>query len=286
MVGIIGALITALGFGIGGDAWGYVVLTVFVITAVSGLLINFGLQVLVAGILLNAWLLVTLSAAAGLPARVTWHPWNQALAWLIGSAIAIALMSLTWLLRGMGRQPSPVPEVPADLPPIKLSRPIVTFVLIRAIAVSGAASIAFGWALTNADWMPLATLVAMKTTLQQSSLRGVQRLVGAALGAGIAAVFLVTVSSHRALEEVIIVLMGLGMAIYAVNYVFYAAMIAGAALIAMDLPHPANLAAEGRRIFFTFAGIGIAIVVMFLASLLQKHQARAAAPQAVAAQPA
>ena len=26
-----------------------------------------------------------------------------------------------------------------------------------------------------------------------------------------------------------------------------------------DLPHPGNLAAEGRRIFYTFAGVGIAI---------------------------
>jgi hypothetical protein len=64
-------------------------------------------------------------------------------------------------------------------------------------------------------------------------------------------------------------------------------LIAGATLIAMDLPYPTNMAAEGRRIFFTFAGIGIAIVVMFLASLLQKRQARTAKhPQAAAARPA
>jgi uncharacterized membrane protein YccC len=111
----------------------------------------------------------------------------------------------------------------------------------------------------------------------------VQRLVGTALGAGIAAVFLVTVSSHRALEEIIIVLMGLGMAIYAVNYVFYTAGIAAAVLIAMDLPHPTDLAAEGRRIFYTFAGIGIAIVVMVLASVLQSRRAGAPTPHEAAA---
>jgi hypothetical protein len=48
----------------------------------------------------------------------------------------------------------------------------------------------------------------------------------------------------------------------------------------MDLPHPSNLDTEGRRIFFTFAGVGIAVVVMFLAGLLQKRKASAAAPQA------
>ena len=279
VVGLVGTLLTALGFGIGGGAWGFAVLAVFVVTALSGLIINVDLHALVAGILLNVWFVITLSAAAGLPARVSTHPWNQALAWLIGAAVAIALMSALWLIRGRSRQPSPLPEIPADVPPIKLSRPLVLFVLIRAVAVSGALAIAFGLHLTNADWMPLATLVALKPTLQQSTLRGVQRLVGTALGAAVAAVFLVSVTSTRALEEIIILLMGVGVSILAVNYTVYTLALAGAALIALDLPHPTNLAAEGRRIFYTFAGIAIAIVVMFLASQLQKRKAPTAAPK-------
>jgi hypothetical protein len=100
VVGLIGALLTALGFGIGAGAWGWVVLAVFVVTAVSGLVINVDLYALVAGILLNVWFLMTLSDAAGLPTGVSAHPWNQALAWLIGAAIAIALMSAMWLAGG------------------------------------------------------------------------------------------------------------------------------------------------------------------------------------------
>jgi uncharacterized membrane protein YgaE (UPF0421/DUF939 family) len=76
----------------------------------------------------------------------------------------------------------------------------------RALAVTGSVAIAFGWHLSSADWMPVATLIAMKPSLQQSTIRGVQRLVGATLGAAIAAVFLVTVTSHHALEEIIILL--------------------------------------------------------------------------------
>lgn len=282
VVGAVGTLITALGWGIGGGAWGYVVLAVFALTVLSGLVMNFGLQEFMAGTLLNVWLLVTLSEAAGLPSGAPTYAWNQALAWLIGSAIAIALMTLLWLIRGRSDRPSALPEVPADLP-MKLSRPIVIFIVIRAIAISGAAAIAFGLNVTNADWMPIAALVAMKTTLQQSSLRAAQRLIGAALGAAIASVFLVTVTSHRALEEVALVLLGIGASIYAVNYTFYAAAIAGAVLIAVDLPHPTNLDAEGRRIFFTFVGIAIAIVVLALATLLQKRNTPAAAPHQVGA---
>jgi hypothetical protein len=279
-VGLIGTLLTALGFGIGGDAWGFVVLATVVVTVVAGLAINFGIEALVAGILLNVWFLICLSAVAGLPAHATPHPWNQALAWLIGLAISIALTLLLWLARGRGTQTSPLPEIPADVPPIKLSRPIVLFVLIRAIAVSASVAIAFGLKLTSADWMPVATLIAMKPNLQQSTLRGGQRLVGAILGAAIASVLLVTVTSNHALDELIILLMGVGVSIYAVNYAFYTAAIAGAALIALDLPHPSNLDAEGRRIFFTFAGVGIAVVVMYLASLLQKRKASPSAAQA------
>jgi hypothetical protein len=278
-VAVIGALLTALGFGIGGDPWGYVVLATFVITVIGGLVVNIDLQALVAGILLNVWFLITLAAVAGLPAAVTPHPWNQALAWLIGSAIWIAFTFVLWLARGRVSRPSPLPEVPTDLPQIKLTKPIVSFIVIRALAVSATVAIAFGLNLPNADWMPVATLIAMKPTLQQSSLRAAQRLVGVVLGAGIASVLLVTVTSRNALEEVIVVLMAVGVSIYAVNYAIYAAAIAGSVLMAMDLPHPTNLAAEGRRIFFTFVGVGVAVVVMFLATLLQKRKASSAASQ-------
>lgn len=271
-IGVTGALITALGFGIGNDPWGYVVLVVFAITAASGILVNIDLQALVAGIFLNVWLLITLSVAVAIPAKFSAHPSNQALAWLIGAAMALALMTLSWLLRGRTPQPSPLPEIPADLPPIKLSPQIIGFVLIRAIAVSIPVAFAFGLNVTNADWMPLATLVAMKPNLQQSSLKGVQRLVGTALGSGVAACLLVTVGSGHALEELIILLMGVGMSIVTVNYALYTAAIAAAALIALDLPNPTDLSAEGRRVFFTFVGVAIAIIVMVLADLLQKDR--------------
>ena len=47
-------------------------------------------------------------------------------------------------------------------------------------------------------------------------------------------------------------------------------------LIAEDLPNPTNLGHEARRVLFTLAGVGIAIVVMLLAGLLAKRTAKAA----------
>ena len=164
--------------------------------------------------------------------------------------------------------------MPSSALPVELTRPVILFALIRAAALAASAAIAFGADLSSADWMPIATMVAMKPSYEQSGLVGLQRLFGAALGAAVAIPFLILVNSRNALEAIIIVLAGIGAAIHGVNYAYYAAAIA-AALIAVDLPNPTNYSAEGKRVLFTFAGVGIGLVVMFLADRIQKRSARA-----------
>ncbi len=60
---VAGALLTALGFGIGGGAWGWVVAAVFVATVLSGLAVKYGAHRFVAAYLLNVWFIIAL----GLP---------------------------------------------------------------------------------------------------------------------------------------------------------------------------------------------------------------------------
>ena len=69
------------------------------------------------------------------------------------------------------------------------------------------------------------------------------------------------------------------------NYALYCVAIAAAVRIAIDLPHPHNLGDEGRRVLFTFIGVGIAVVVMFLANLLQKRLKPTTAPTCASAVP-
>ena len=97
-----------------------------------------------------------------------------------------------------------------------------------------------------------------------------------------AALVLLAVDNRTALEVIIVVLFAVAASIRFVNYAWYTAALAAGLLIAMDVPHPSNFADEGRRILFTLAGVGIAVIVMFLADRLQKHTAKAApqAPQA------
>jgi hypothetical protein len=260
-----------------------VVLAAFVITLAAGLMVKYGLHGFTAAYLLNCWFLV----AIALP--VSYHlshghtnAWAQALAWLIGSALTIAYTAIMWLARGRTAQAQPAADIiPGSAKPVPLTRPVILFALIRAIAVAIAVAIAFGLHLPNADWMPIATLIAMKSSLAQSTLAAMQRLAGAIIGAAVAAVFLLTVDNKIALEVVLVILGTLAGSIRAVNYALYCVALAACVLIADDLPHPTDLADEARRVLFTFAGVGIAVIVMLLAGLLQKRTAKPAQPAPV-----
>jgi hypothetical protein len=273
VVAVTGALLTWLGFGIGGAAWGWVVLALFVVTLVAGLAVKYGLHRFVAALLLNIWFVIALSVQAGYRLDHTHTTaWAQALAWLVGSALVFAYVTVVWLARGRTAQPQPAADVvPGSTEPVPLTRPVIMFAVIRAVAVAGAAAIAFGLHQPNADWMPVSALAAMKPSLQQSALAAEQRLAGTVVGAAAAAVFLLTVHNKIALALVIVILGALAGAIRTVNYAWYCAAVAGAVLIGLDLPHPSSLADEGRRILFTFVGVAIAVLVMFVADRLAKR---------------
>jgi hypothetical protein len=194
IVGVIGAVLTLLGFGIGTHGWGLVALASFMVTLVAGLAVKFGVHRFVSAYLLNVWFII----CVGLPGTyalegVRTHAERQALAWLAGSALWIAAAGVLWLVRGRGSQPSPFQEIPADTAPRELTGPVIMFAVIRALAVSLAIAIAFGLELPNAYWMPIATLVAMKASLEQSALEAEQRLAGATVGA----IFATLVPAHR-----------------------------------------------------------------------------------------
>ncbi|WP_433299296.1 FUSC family protein [Actinoplanes sp. CA-030573] len=270
VVAVAGAVLTALGFAVGRAAWGWVVLSAFVVTLLAGLAVKYGPHRFAAATLLNVWFLVALALAiADREAKVDTTAWGQALAWLTGAAATIAYTCIVWLIRGRTAQSQPAADVfPGDITPMPLTRPVVLFVVIRAVAVAIAVAIAFGLDLPNADWMPIAALVAMKPSLQQSALVAEQRVAGAILGAAVAALFLLTVDAKVALVAVIVLLGMLAASLRSVNYAWYCTAVTGAVLIGMDIPHPADLADEGRRILFTLIGVAIAVVVMLAASLL------------------
>jgi hypothetical protein len=284
--GLIGAGVTALGFTVGGDAWGWLVLAVFAVTLVAGLTIMLGVHRFVAALLLNLWFIVTLAFAFSLHPHphITSYTWAQTAAWAGGSALWIAVTFLEWLIRGRANRPQPIAELPGDTARRKLTRPMVLFALIRAAAIAGASALAFGLNLSHGYWMPIATMIAMKPDLGSSTIIAGQRLAGAAIGAGAAALLLLIPANEtglrllaimHGLEIVAIVLLMHGLATRFWNYAVYCAGIAAGVLILLDLPQPGNFDAVGYRVAWTAAGVGIGVLVMLLAGLLARRRATA-----------
>src|SRR5215472_16888262 len=265
--GLIGAAVTALGFGIGGDAWGWLVLATFAVTLVAGLAIMFGAHRFAAGNFLNIWFIIALSTASSdHQAHTTSSTWAQVLAWAGGSAVWIAVTFIAWLIGGR----NDVRQLFAEIP---------------GVVIGGTTALAYGLNLPYGHWITLAAIIAMKPGLEQTTLTAVQRLAGTLMGAAAATLLLLIpanehgqqlVSITHGLYVVAIVLIMHAVAILFWNYTFYTAAIAAALLILVDLAHPSNYSAEGYRVLWTLCGVAIGVVVMLLAGLLAK---RAPAPK-------
>jgi hypothetical protein len=288
--GLIGAGLTALAFGIGGDAWGWLVLAAFAVTLVSGLAIMFGVHRFAACMLLNLWFIIALAVAFNFHhthhrIQITNYTWAQVLAWAAGSALWIAMSFIAWLIRGRRDESPLVAEIPGDTSRQPLTRPVIMFMTLRALVIAGTVALAFGQNLSHGAWMPIAAFVAMKPSLADTTLRAIQRLVGAAIGAGVAALLLLIpanesglklLSISHGLEVVAIVILMHAAAIRFWSYAFFAAAIAAAVLILLDLPQPSNYGAEGYRILWTLCGVGIGVVVLLLAGLLARRKSKPA----------
>jgi len=287
--GLIGAALTALGFGIGGDAWGWLVLAVFLVTLVSGLAVRFGVHRFVAGLLLNVWFIIAIAIAAGFSnnPHINSNTWIQVGAWAAGSALWIVLTFLWWLIRGRRDSPAFVAEIPGDTSSRPLTRPVIMFAVVRAVVMGGTMALAYGFNLSHGYWMPIAAIVALRPSLEQTTLFAAQRLAGALIGAGASVLLLLIpanvhgqnlVSIKYGLEVVALVLFMHAAAIRMWNYAIYYAAITAAVLTLLDLGQPTNYSAEGYRLLWTLCGVAIAAVVMFLAGLLARSTAKTPQP--------
>lgn len=283
--GLLGAGVTALGFSMGGDAWGWLVLAAFGVTLAAGLAAMFGVHRFVAALLLNVWFIVTLGAAFSFQqhTRITSYTWAQVSAWAGGTALWILGTFLVWLIRGRKDTPRPIAELPGDTARQKLTQPMIMFAVIRALAIAGGVAIAFGANLSYGYWLPIAALIAMKPGLEQSTLTALQRLAGAMIGAAAAALLLLIPANEtgrtllaieHGLAVVALVLLMHGVATRFWNYAFYCGFIAAGVLILVDLPQPSNFDAVGYRVLWTLCGVALGVLVMFLAGLLAKLSAK------------
>ncbi len=289
---LVGAAVTALGFAIATISWGWIVLVAFGVTLLAGLAVKFGTHRFVLGVLLNIWFFVALDlGSTQQSSRLTSYTWAQVLAWVGGAVLWIALTFIVWLILGRRDMPAAMSELPGDVTPRKLTPPVVTFAVLRAVGMAGATAIAFGAHLAHADWVPIAAIVAMKPTLAQTTVMAAQRVAGALIGAAVAALLLLVVASEHgtrlisitsAFEVIVLILFMHGAGIRFWNYAVYVGAIAAGVLLAGGLPNPSDYSAEGERVLWTLIGVAIAVLVMLVGDSLGKIAAARAKTQSQA----
>ena len=270
---LIGAGLTALAFGIGGVAWGWLALAAFLVTLVAGLSVAYGMRRFVWGSLLSIWFIIALGDAftSHHHAHTPNYTWAQVLAWTGGAGLWIVATFIAWLILGRKDRHA---QLPGDTSRQKLTAPIIMFAVLRALVIAATAAIAFGADLPHGYWMTIAAIVAMKPSLEQTTVVGMQRIVGALMGAAAAILLLLIpanetganlTSTTHGLEAVALVFLMYAAALQLWNHAVFFGALTAAVLIMLDVRQPANYGAEGGRVLWTLCGVAIAWVVMFLA---------------------
>jgi hypothetical protein len=282
----IGAGLTALAFGIGGDAWGWLVIAASAVTLAASLAVMFGIRRFVTALLLNIWFIIALAVAFGFhhsSHHFTQYTWAQTLAWTGGAALWIAVSFVAWLILGRKDQPQPFVEFPGDTRRQKLTAPIIMFAVLRAVVIAGTAAIAFGANPSHGVWLVFSAIIAMKPSLEQSTVTAMQRVAGAAIGAAAAILLLLIpanvnglhlVAVTLGLQAVALVILAHAAAIRFWNYAVYYSCISAGVLTLMDVLQPTDYSAEGYRVLWVFCGVAIGVLVMFLSGLLAKRNAK------------
>jgi hypothetical protein len=277
---LAGTVLTALGYILGGAEWVVVVLAVFVSTFLSYLPSAYSPHGATGGVLLNIWFLIALSTtfALGKPPSETWPlAGPQAFAWLAGGALWL-ICAFAWRAVIPWRSESYHPSAAQDPSTGHISRPLVTFAGYAALAVALATAVAWGFHVpTHADWMPLGAVVAMKPKFDSSVYVAGQRVAGALVGAILATILLTLVQDRTILLVLIVVFFSVGNMVHDANYALYYACISTEVLISLGLPQPGNLLDNYARVLWTLVGVGIAIMVSFVADpsrSIRQHSVR------------
>lgn len=74
------------------------------------------------------------------------------------------------------------------------------FALLRAIVVAGTVALTYGLNLSHGVWLVIVALIAMKASLDQSTIAAAQRLAGALFGAVAAALLLLIPANEHGLR--------------------------------------------------------------------------------------
>ncbi len=211
-----------------------------------------------------------------------WAPIEECIAELPSSAAADALLGqirAAWRTAGLLTSSSPRDSLPPRLTPLRPRPPIRdAFTTLRANltlestacrhALRLAAAIALSTAiyrvmrLPRGYWMPLTVLLVLRPEFQDTFVRGVARIAGTILGAGLATLIVREFSpGPSALAALVLAFVWGCYAVFRVNYAIFTVFVTGYVVFILMLSGVGELAAATTRAIDTVAGGLLALAV-------------------------
>ena len=266
IITLLGALLTALGLGLGLN-WVLAVLGIFVITLLCGATLAWGKPAALGAYLLNIWFIASLSFKGG-PAQSL----PQGLAWLIGGALYMLLVLVRFKRQSSSSEAAPAPA-PSLSPQslfetyfalFRFSNPKFRYILLKALAVTVGAAIGLGFGIPYGRWIPIYTLVVLQPDYEQTIDLFALRMLGTIVAAALASVLLVGVHNEYILALIVVVFAFLAASMRMANMLIYIFFSTTTILLLLDFSTPGSLTDVWARLLNVFIGALIAVVVVFL----------------------
>jgi uncharacterized membrane protein YccC len=130
--------------------------------------------------------------------------------------------------------------------------------LAVTLAATDALAVATGW--SHGYWMPLTALVVLRPDFLSTFARGVGRIAGTLVGAGLATLVVATLRpGHAELAALIVALVWVGAATLRANYTVFAMLITAYVVLLLSLVGLPEVAAVSNRLLDTLIGGGVAL---------------------------
>ncbi len=234
-----------------------------------------------AGLYLTIWPLFALMLGS-----TDTEPWTVVVGFLVGGALAIAVTAVRLRVShedeaGALDVADELEELPDDHSTVvdrfgaAMRSPIGVFAVLRTAAVGLAVAVGY-WLFPDYPlWAAITVIVVVKPSTHQSLSTAVQRILGTAVGVGVAFVIASVLPRGDAAVAVAFLVSGaLMVAFLNANYTLFAAFLTAMLVFGQRLAQADAFEAGSQRLLATAAGAGIAIAVMALAATINRTRTR------------
>jgi len=190
---------------------------------------------------------------------------------LAGGLLQMACVIIGWKLEG-GPPPAAahhsLRRVRKTLRLVRTGKlPTLRHALRAGISVALAAGIVHALALPNGYWAPMTGLLVLKPQLRATRSRGLERLIGTLLGAGIAGLISLAAPSGVALLLLTLIAAWFAFALQRSDYVVFTVAVTATIVFVLAVDHSSEAVTAGHRLLATALGGGLALAVAHLTNM-------------------